>query len=166
VKGIFRCPFPFPVSCFYSKKEEIVPYNRELLEAALAWTKEKNSPIRLDMKTWFHGQKACLGGWAIHQAGGLIRGIDIPDASGQIITAYVAELGNVRSEPGDMATRLLGLTDDEANVLFDLNYEEEEDDRSLAFLGELVQRAQEGKPNMSDDEVTIWCAEWERVDLW
>ena len=140
-----------------------MPYNRKALEQVREWARGEKNGIRLDMGNWVKTEDgteyscltaACIGGWTVHHAGAeFIWPQHMSSAVRQ------CRLDGIAMYVSEAAARILGITEEEAYVLFDLNQENPEEDPdgpSLAFLDYLVKRAQKGLRNMSDEEVDDW----------
>ncbi|MBD3004642.1 hypothetical protein [Streptomyces sp. 5-10] len=143
-------------------------YNRERLDDVRHWAREragKPGEARLDMSRWFDsdpecGTRMCLGGYVVHRAGGtFVWGESPVTKKPRVYYCTLPGRHSLTSDVSDAAQGLLGLTEHEAFVLFDLN-EEYELDLVLDFLDELCDRAARGLPNMTPSEVTTF------TDLW
>jgi hypothetical protein len=143
-------------------------YNQKLLEEVRHWAREragKPDEAGLDMSVWFDiapdcGTRMCLGGYVVHRMGGEFLWNKNPN-TGRPRVYYCFPPGRhaLTSNVSDVAQDLLGINEDEAHVLFDLDGDYELD-LVLDFLDELCDRAAKGKSNMTPSEVTSF------VDLW
>lgn len=110
------------------------------------------------------GTTLCLAGKAAidHGAIPLWRGSRPYSFTAAEEVAYICEVnGEERSIQG-YATEVCGLTIDEADLLFaaETGTEEGNEHCALAFLDELIRRAESGMGSMEPDEVSIWYGTW------
>jgi len=135
-------------------------YNLEAFRELGKWVDEERhheNAIKLDMEHWVKkdpecGTTMCIAGYAVHKAGGEFIWSTHPDGYPMI---YSCELNGGRYSVEDAARMILGLSESEGFLLFNMYCDTPVED-SLAFFSLLHQRAERGERNMTRSEIEHW----------
>lgn len=138
-------------------------YNRGALEDLRVWATHPDNSMSgyvFDMRWWFNrldGDRVCmcLGGRAVQRAGATFVW-SVHPVTGEPHVFECRMPDGRQLSVSRAACQVLGISEDEADVLFDMD-EQFTADTVLGFLDVLCVRAHTGLPNMTNADIFDWC---------